>query len=106
MSKIKNLNVDNIEETIKDGVTMIDFFAVWCGPCKMIAPVIKELAEDFDGKATICKVDTDANKELAIKYEIRSIPTIIFLKDGEIIDRITGAASKDTFTKKINELLE
>ena len=71
----------------------------------MIAPVIEELAEEFEGKANICKVNTDEEQDLAVKYGIRSIPTIIFMKDGEIVDQMVGASSKQAFTDKINSLL-
>jgi thioredoxin 1 len=71
----------------------------------MIAPVIEELAEEFDGKAKICKVNTDEEQDLAVKFGIRSIPTIIFMKDGEIVDQMIGAASKQAFADKLNSLL-
>ena len=105
MGKYIELNNENFEETVKNGVSMIDFWAPWCGPCRMIAPVIEELAEEFEGKANICKVNTDEQQELAMKFGIRSIPTIIFMKDGEIVDTMIGAASKEAFADKINSLL-
>lgn len=71
----------------------------------MIAPVIEELAEEFEGKANICKVNTDEEQDLAVKYGIRSIPTIIFMKDGEVVDQMVGASSKQAFADKINSLL-
>jgi thioredoxin 1 len=71
----------------------------------MIAPVIEELANDFDGKANICKVNTDEEQDIAVKFGIRSIPTILFFKDGELVDQMIGAASKDTFTQKLNSLI-
>ena len=105
MAKYLELTKETMEDTIKTGVTMVDFWAPWCGPCRMIAPVIEELAEDFDGKATIAKVNTDEQQDLAIKYSIRSIPAILFFKDGEMVDQIIGAASKEAFSEKINNLL-
>ena len=105
MAKYLELTKETMEDTIKTGVTMVDFWAPWCGPCRMIAPVIEELAEDFDGKATIAKVNTDAQQDLAIKYSIRSIPAILFFKDGEMVDQMIGAASKEAFAEKINNLL-
>jgi thioredoxin 1 len=105
MGKYIELNNENFEETVKNGVSMIDFWAPWCGPCRMIAPVIEELAEEFEGKANICKVNTDEQQELAMKFGIRSIPTIIFMKDSEIVDTMIGAASKEAFADKINSLL-
>jgi thioredoxin 1 len=105
MGKYIELNSENFEETVKNGVSVIDFWAPWCGPCRMVAPVIEELAEEFEGKANICKVNTDEQQELAMQFGIRSIPTIIFMKDGEIVDTMIGAASKEAFADKINSLL-
>jgi len=105
MGKYIELNNDNFEATTKEGVSMVDFWAPWCGPCRMIAPVIEELAEDFDGKANICKVNTDEQQDLAMQFGVRSIPTIVFMKDGEIVDTMIGAASKEAFAEKINGLL-
>ena len=105
MGKYIELNNDNFEATVKEGVSMVDFWAPWCGPCRMIAPVVDELAEDFDGKANICKVNTDEQQELAMQFGVRSIPTIVFMKDGEIVDTMIGAASKEAFADKINSLL-
>ncbi len=105
MAKYIELTDDNFETTIKEGVTMVDFWAPWCGPCRMIAPIIEELSEDFDGKATIAKVNTDEEQDISVKYGIRSIPAILFFKDGEVVDQMIGAASKDAFAEKINSIL-
>jgi thioredoxin 1 len=105
MGKYIELTSDNFEATTSEGVVLVDFWAPWCGPCRMIAPVIEELAEEFDGKAKICKVNTDEEQELAVKFGIRSIPTIIFMKDGEIVDQMIGAASKQAFADKLNSLI-
>ena len=105
MAKYVELTNDNFDATIAEGVTMVDFWAPWCGPCRMIAPVIEELAEDFDGKATIAKVNTDEEQEIAVKYGIRSIPSILFFKDVELVDQMVGAASKDAFAEKLNAIL-
>ena len=105
MGKYIEATAADFDATVAEGVTMVDFWAPWCGPCRMIAPVVEELAEDFDGKAKIVKVNTDEEQDIAVKYGIRSIPTIIFFKDGEVADTMVGAASKDAFTAKINELL-
>lgn len=94
----------NITETLtKTKVTVIDFWAPWCGPCKMIGPVIDELStENLD--VTIGKLNVDENSEAAIKYGIRSIPTILFFKDGELVDKFVGAKSKADFQAKIDSL--
>lgn len=105
MAKYVELTGENFEATVGKGVTMVDFWAPWCGPCRMIAPVIEELAEDFDGTAIIGKVNTDEQQDLAAKYGIRSIPTILFFKDGEMVDQMVGASGKDVFAEKINSLL-
>ncbi len=105
MAKYIDLTNENFDATIAEGVTMVDFWAPWCGPCRMIAPVIEELAEDFDGKAKICKVNTDEQQDIAVKYGIRSIPAILFFKDGEMVDQMVGAASKDAFASKLNTIL-
>jgi len=105
MGKYIELTNDNFEATTKEGVSLVDFWAPWCGPCRMIAPVIEELAEEFEGKANICKVNTDEQQELSTQFGVRSIPTIVFLKDGEIVDTMVGASSKQAFADKINSLL-
>ncbi len=105
MGKYIELTNDNFEATTKEGVSLVDFWAPWCGPCRMISPIIEELAEEFEGKANICKVNTDEQQELSQKFGVRSIPTIVFMKDGETVDTMVGAASKEAFIEKINSLL-
>ena len=105
MAKYVELTASNFEATVAEGVTMVDFWAPWCGPCRMIAPVVEELAVDFEGKATIAKVNTDEEQDIAVKYGIRSIPSILFFKDGEVVDQMVGASGKGVFTEKINALL-
>lgn len=105
MSKYIELKEENFEATVNEGVSLVDFWAPWCGPCRMIAPVIDELAADFDGKAKICKVNSDEETNLAVKFGIRSIPTILFMKDGKVVDTVIGATSKQSLTDKINSLL-
>ena len=106
MGKYIELNNDNFDATVGQGVSLVDFWAPWCGPCRMIAPVIEELAEDFDGTAKICKVNTDEQQELAVKYEVRSIPTIVFLKDGSVRVYENADTNKDdsNFHKKCVEV--
>jgi len=99
------IDKDNFEEITNEGVTLVDFWAPWCGPCRMIAPVIDELAEEYKDKAVIGKVNTDENQELAAKYGVRSIPFIMFMKDGKMVDSMVGAASKDAFKEKLDAVL-
>ena len=97
----------NFEElVVKSGKpVMIDFWAVWCGPCRMIAPIVEEMAAEYDGKAIIGKVDVDSNPNVAMKYGIRNIPTVLFVKDGSVVDKQVGAAPKSAFTAKLDALL-
>ena len=105
MGKYVELTVSNFNDVTNEGVALVDFGAPWCGPCRMIAPVIEELAAEFEGKAAICKVNTDEEQDIAVKYGIRSIPTILFFKNGEVVDQMVGAASKQAFADKLTSLL-
>ena len=84
------------------GLIMVDFFAVWCGPCKMMAPAIERLAESYKGKVKIGKLDVDENNETSSQYEIQSIPTIIFFKDGKLVDKLVGFQSEEALKKKLD----
>ena len=97
----------NFEELVinADKPVMIDFWAVWCGPCRMIAPIVEEMSGEYEGKAIIGKVDVDSNPGVAMRYGIRNIPTVIFVKGGEIVDKQVGAAPKKNFTDKLDALL-
>ena len=105
MGKYIELTKDNFQQTTQKGVAVVDFWAPWCGPCKMLAPVIDELASEFEGKAAICKVNTDEQQDLSAQYGIRSIPTILFMKDGQVVDQVIGATGKNVLADKINALL-
>ena len=97
----------NFEELVvnSDKPVMIDFWAVWCGPCRMIAPIVEEMATEYEGKAVIGKVDVDSNPNVAMKYGIRNIPTVLFVKNGEVVDKQVGAGPKQAFTAKLDALL-
>ncbi len=99
---------ENFQETVLDSsqVTVVDFWAQWCGPCRAIAPIIEELADDYAGTVLIGKVDVDANQELSMQFGIRSIPTILILKNGEVVDRNVGALSKADLQNKINKYID
>ena len=97
----------NFQENVieKGGLSIIDFWAVWCGPCRMIAPIIDELSNEYGDQVTIGKVDVDNNREVSMKYGIRSIPTILFIKDGEVVDKQVGATSKANLVEKLEHHL-
>jgi len=99
---------DNFDDEVAGSgeLTMVDFWATWCGPCRIIAPVVEELADDYADKGLrVGKVDVDANPKTAMKFGVRSIPTILFFRDGEVVDRLVGAMPKPQFEQKIDEHL-
>jgi thioredoxin 1 len=94
------------QEVMKSEIpVLIDFWAVWCGPCRLIAPFVEELAVEYAGKVKIGKLDVDNNPDVAMKYGIRSIPTLLVFKKGEVVDRIVGAASKPKIAEKLDAVL-
>lgn len=94
-------------ETLKNGdqPLVVDFWATWCGPCRMVAPVITELANQYDGKIVVGKCDVEENEDLAVEFGIRNIPTILFFKNGQVVDKIVGAQTKAKFEEKFQALL-
>ena len=96
----------NFEELVNAGKPMVlDFWAEWCGPCRMVSPIIDELATEYEGKVTIGKMDGDNNNDVVAQFGIRNIPTVLFFKDGKLVDKQVGAAQKSAFVAKIDALL-
>jgi len=98
---------DNFQTEIAgaDGLAMVDFWAEWCGPCRMIAPIVEQLAEQYQGKVKVGKLDVDANQRIATQFNVRSIPTILFFKDGKVVDTVVGAVPKPALEQKIQQHL-
>ncbi len=101
------LTDSNFEELVikSDKPVLVDFWAEWCGPCRMVAPIVNEISAEYEGKAVVGKLDVDSNPEVAQKYGIRNIPTILFFKNGEVADKQVGAVPKSMLTSKIDNLL-
>ena len=93
------------EAVSSDQLVVVDFWAAWCGPCRMIAPIIEELAGEYEGKVKIGKLDVDENQGVAIKYGVRSIPTVLFLKGGKVVDTVIGAVPKSNLVEKITKFM-
>ncbi|HET8886242.1 MAG TPA: thioredoxin [Salinimicrobium sp.] len=97
----------NFEEKVlnSDVPVLVDFWAAWCGPCRMVGPIIDEISNDYEGKAVVGKMDVDANQEFAAKYGVRNIPTVLIFKNGEMVDRKVGVSPKATYSEALDALL-
>lgn len=106
MSKAIHLSDAEFENVVlkSDIPVMIDFWATWCGPCRMIAPIVEEMADVYDGTIKVCKLDVDNNQQTALKYGIRSIPMLLFFKNGEVVDQLLGAVPKSKIVERLENL--
>ena len=102
--KIVTLTTNNFEEEVKKGAPMlVDFWAEWCGPCRMVAPVLEKIAEQYDGKARVGKVNVDEQSALATQFGIQSIPTLLLFKEGQVVEQLIGATTQDALAKLIDK---
>ncbi|GMV93081.1 MAG: thioredoxin [Candidatus Hydrogenedentota bacterium] len=102
MSNAQELTTSNFDTTVNEGVTLVDFWAEWCAPCRMMTPVLDELATEYDGKARIGKINVDNEPDLAMKFDVSSIPTLIVFKNGEIAKRFVGVTSKGELAEALD----
>ncbi|MBR3029795.1 MAG: thioredoxin [Bacteroidales bacterium] len=101
-----NISDSNFEAILGEGLpVMVDFWAPWCGPCRRVSPIVEELAAEYEGKVKICKCNVDENDGIPMKYSIRNIPTLLFFKNGELVDRLVGAVPKQEIEDKLKSLL-
>jgi thioredoxin 1 len=103
--KLKTLTDSNFDQEIRNGVVLVDFWAEWCGPCRRIAPIVEELAGQYDGRATVGKLNVDENPNVPGRFMIRGIPTLLLFKDGELADTLVGLAPKEDIARMIDKHL-
>ncbi|MCS6985797.1 MAG: thioredoxin [Leptospiraceae bacterium] len=106
MALVEEITEENFQATINNGVVMVDFWAPWCGPCRMVAPVLEELQKELLGKVKIVKLNVDENPTVAMHYGITSIPTLMVFKDGQTVDRVVGAGPKDFYKKILDKYVD
>ena len=102
---VRKINEDNFDLEIKDGVVVVDFFAIWCGPCKMLSPIFENLSREMNEKVKFVKLDVDENIQVARRYNINSIPTMMIFKNGKAVDKIVGFSPKDKIVAKIQKYI-
>ncbi|MBQ2566053.1 MAG: thioredoxin [Bacteroidales bacterium] len=95
----------NFASLVAEGVAMVDFWATWCGPCRVLGPTVDDIAKEYEGKVTVVKCNVDDCEDIAVEYGIRNIPTLIFFKDGQPVDRLVGAVPKSEITGKLDSIL-
>ena len=103
--KVKTFTESNFDEEVKTGVVLIDFWAEWCGPCRRLAPTLDALATEYDGRATVAKVNVDENPNITGRFMIMGLPTMLIFKNGEVADQIVGLAAKEEIAKKLDQQL-
>jgi thioredoxin 1 len=103
--KVKTFTDSTFDAEIKNGVTLVDFWAEWCGPCRRLAPTVEALATEYDGRATVAKMNVDENPNVPSRFMIRGIPTMLIFKNGELADQIVGLAPKEEIAKKLDQQL-
>lgn len=103
---VQHLKTDNFDSAVAKGVTLVDFWAAWCGPCKMLAPVIDGLAAKYEGRAAVAKVNIDEEMDLASRYGIMSIPTILLFRDGQLVQRTVGVQPEEVFVRMLDDALK
>ena len=104
--KVKTFTDSNFDQEVKTGVVLIDFWAEWCGPCRRLAPTVDALATEYDGRATVAKMNVDENPNIPGRFMIRGIPTMLIFKNGELADQIVGLAAKEEIAKKLDLQLD
>lgn len=103
--KIKTFTDADFDQSVKDGVVLVDFWAEWCAPCRAIAPIVEDLAKKYAGKVTFAKLDTDENPEVPQRYMVMGIPTLLFFKDGKLVDQVVGAMPRAPFEERVKKHL-